>query len=136
MDDPELARAIGRIEQQVETLGDNMDKLGAKLERVDDRLGRVERAGLPLRRQLEGLETEARARSKQVEENTRRLTALEAPIAQAKLDSASRRELIRKRVKRVGGVLASAFVVIEWVAKPIVGFLTEQWMRGNPPPGH
>ena len=131
MADQDLARLVGRLEQQSENARKELGEVTAAHARVEYRVGRLEQLAHPFRRDIENLNIEARARGAQIDDHAKRIVSLELPGEQAKKDSATRRERMRSVVKRLGVVLGSAFALIEWVVKPIVGLIAETWWRGN-----
>ena len=133
MGDQDLGRAVGRLEQQLETNEKDIGAATSRLDRNEERIGHLERSVVPLRRDLGSLNIEARAHGEKLLDHGNRLTALEAPIEQAKKDRASRRKRMRTGIKQVGAILLGAFGLVEWVAKPIIGLIAENWWRGTPP---
>lgn len=136
MADPDLSRAVGGLEKQVERTADDLAEVSHRTGRIEERLGRLERAAHTAKGELGAAGIVAKAHGVQIGVHEARLLALEGPIAKAKADGLDRRARMRARVQRVGTVLLAAFTVIEWVAKPIVSFIAEQWVRGQAPPGH
>lgn len=133
----DLARALGRIEQQAATAAEDIDDLSKRASRTEDRVGHLERVAHAGKGELGRLTIVSRAAGGQLDDHSKRLLALEEPVEKAKAASNARRIRMRARIKQIGGVLVVIFGVVEWVAKPIVGFLAEQWVRGgSPPPGH
>lgn len=132
--DQDLGRSIGRLEQQAETAAGDIETLTKRAERLDDRVGRVERGLQSGRAEMGAVSVMARATVGRVDGLVERVQALEKPIAEAKASASARRVRMRARIKQIGGGLVVIFGVVEWVAKPIVGYLAEQWVRGFHPP--
>lgn len=133
-EDLSLSRAIGRIEQQAETAAGDIGDLTKRADRLEDRVGRVERSMQAARSELGTATVMTRATSGRVDGLLDRVKALEEPIAEAKASASARRIRMRARIKQIGGGLVVIFGVVEWVAKPIIGYLAEQWVRGFHPP--
>ena len=134
--DQELGRVIGRLEARIEVTGEEVTALEARVVRTEDKVNRLAKLAVPFRRDIDNLHIEARARGAQTDDQRKRIEALEAPVEQARKDSAGRRDRMRLRVKQVGAALGGIFVLVEWVAKPIVGLIAESWWHGKLPPGH